>query len=184
MDFSDSSREAEVRAEARAWLEENFPRWQREHPDAGRYHLERARSWHRRLHEGGWAAPSWPPEFGGRGFGAAEAMVWDQERARVGADIPFNVPGFGMAGPTIAFHGTEEQKGRFLPPLLRGDEMWCQLFSEPGAGSDLAALTTRAVRDGGEWVVPGRRSGAPARTRPTGGSCWHVPISTSPSTEA
>ena len=118
---------------------------------------ERARSWHRVLYEGGWAAPSWPVEFGGRGFGPAEQFVWEQEKARAGAAIPFDVPGFGMAGPTIIFHGTQELKDRYLPPLLRGDETWCQLFSEPGAGSDLAAVITRADRDGEEWVVTGQK---------------------------
>ncbi|MFN2543385.1 MAG: acyl-CoA dehydrogenase family protein [Actinomycetota bacterium] len=157
MDFNDSPPEAAVRAEARAWLESAFPEWLHEHPARFAYDLERARSWHRRLFEGGWAAPSWPPDFGGRGFGPAESMVWEQEKTRVGADIPFDIPGFGMAGPTIIFHGTPQQKGRYLPPLIRGDETWCQLFSEPEAGSDLAAVRTRAERDGDEWVVTGQK---------------------------
>ena len=156
MDFRDSPAEAAFRAEARAWLEEHFPPW-REREGPGPYSTEQARSWHRVLHSGGWAAPSWPPELGGRGLGFAEATIWAEEKARIGANIPFDVPGFGMAGPTIAAHGTDEQKARYLPPLLAGEELWCQLFSEPGAGSDLASLTTRAERDGEDWVVTGQK---------------------------
>src|SRR5438876_649624 len=157
LDFSDSPSEAKVRVEAREWLDANFPPWLEANPERGAYDLERARSWHRELYEGGWAAPSWPGEFGGRGFGPAEHFVWEQEKARIGANIPFDVPGFGMAGPTIIFHGTQEQKDRYLPPLLRGDETWSQLFSEPGAGSDLASVTTRADCDGDDWVVTGQK---------------------------
>jgi alkylation response protein AidB-like acyl-CoA dehydrogenase len=148
-----------IRMEARAWLEANFPAWKRENGIEGdvEFTTELGRSWQWRLFEGGWAAPSWPVEHGGRGFGPVESIVWAEEKARVGANLPFNVPGFGMAGPTIIAHGTEEQKDRFLPPLLRGDEIWCQLFSEPGAGSDLASLTTRAERDGDDWVVTGQK---------------------------
>ena len=151
--------EEAIRAEARAWLEENFPAWKRENGIEGEvpFTTELGRSWQRRLQEGGWGAPSWPPEYGGRGFGPVESIVWAEEKARMGANLPFNVPGFGMAGPTTIAHGTEGQKDRFLPPLLRGEEIWCQLFSEPGAGSDLAALTTRAERDGDEWVVTGQK---------------------------
>ena len=148
-----------IRAEARAWLEANFPAWKRENGIEGEvpFTSELGRSWQRRLFEGGWAAPSWPVEHGGRGFGPVESIVWAEEKARVGANLPFDVPGFGMAGPTIIAHGTEDLKERFLPPLLRGDEIWCQLFSEPGAGSDLASITTRAERDGDDWVVTGQK---------------------------
>jgi alkylation response protein AidB-like acyl-CoA dehydrogenase len=153
----------EFRAEARAWLEENFPAWKAEQgvTDPGPFGREltpdQARSWQRRLAEGGWGVPSWPEEYGGRGLGPVEQMIWQQETARVGANFTLNLVGFGMAGPTIIAHGTDEQKARFLPPMLRGDEVWCQLFSEPGAGSDLASVTTRAVGDGDEWVVTGQK---------------------------
>jgi len=157
MDVDETPALAAVRSEARAWLDENWPAFQRDHPDTGRYDGERARAWQRRLASGGWGAPSWPAEYGGRGFGPLESTVWAEERARAGATIPFNVVGFGMAGPTIISHGSEEQKQRYLPALLGGDEIWCQLFSEPGAGSDLASLSTRAIRDGDEWVITGQK---------------------------
>ena len=154
---ADPGRLAAIRAEARAWLDEHWPAFCAEHPDTGRYDGDRARAWQRRLAAGGWGAPSWPAEYGGRGFGPLESTVWGEEKARAGASIPFNVVGFGMAGPTIISHGSPEQKARYLPPLLGGDEIWCQLFSEPGAGSDLASLTTRAVREGDEWIVTGQK---------------------------
>jgi alkylation response protein AidB-like acyl-CoA dehydrogenase len=157
--LTESPQEAAVRAEAREWLEANFPGWKREQGIEGevRYDVELGRSWQQRLYEGGWAAPAWPAEYGGRGFGPVESTIWAEEKARAGANIPFDVPGFGMAGPTIIAHGTDDQKERYLPPLLGGDEIWCQLFSEPGAGSDLAALTTRAERDGADWIVTGQK---------------------------
>jgi alkylation response protein AidB-like acyl-CoA dehydrogenase len=151
------------RAEARAWLEENFPAWRAEQggvdpgPFGRNLTPDQARSWQGRLADGDWGAPAWPVEYGGRGLGPVEHMVWQQELARAGANFTFTLVGFGMAGPTIIAHGTPDQKERFLPPMLRGDEVWCQLFSEPGAGSDLASVTTRAVRDGDEWVVTGQK---------------------------
>jgi len=157
VDFKDSPAEAALRAEARAWLAEHFPAWRRKHGEPPTYDTELSRSWHREQARAGWGAPAWPVEHGGRGFGAVEATIWAEEKARIGAAIPFNIPGFGMAGPTIIAHGTPEQKARWLPPLLAGDDLWCQLFSEPGAGSDLAGLTTRAERDGDAWVVNGQK---------------------------
>jgi len=157
MIFEEPENLAAIRAEARAWLDENWPAFSAEYPDPGRYDPKRARAWQKRLASGGWGAPAWPAEYGGRGFGPLEATVWGQERARAGATIPFNVVGFGMAGPTIISHASPEQKQRYLPPLLGGEEIWCQLFSEPGAGSDLASLTTRAVRDGDDWIVTGQK---------------------------
>jgi acyl-CoA dehydrogenase len=157
MSFEEPQNLAAIRTEARAWLDEKWPAFSAEYPDPGRYDPERARAWQKRLASGGWGAPSWPAEYGGRGFGPLEATVWAQERARAGATIPFNVVGFGMAGPTIISHASPEQKERYLPPLLGGEEIWCQLFSEPGAGSDLASLTTRAVREGDDWIVTGQK---------------------------
>ncbi|HJP66025.1 MAG TPA: acyl-CoA dehydrogenase family protein, partial [Actinomycetota bacterium] len=152
-----------LRTEARDWLEQNLGPWKQEQGiddpgPFGRYLTpDQARSWQRRLADGGWGAPGWPTEFGGRGLSPVEQMVWQQELARVGANFTLTLVSFGMAGPTIIAHGTPEQRERFLPPMLRADEIWCQLFSEPGAGSDLAGVTTRAERRGDRWVVSGQK---------------------------
>ncbi len=157
MDFKDSVEEAKLRGEARAFLSEAFPRWRASAGEPTVYDTELMRGWHRVMFDAGWGAPHWPPQHGGKGFGPVEATIWNEEKARVGANLPFNIVGFGMAGPTIILHANDEQQQRFLPPLLRGDDVWCQLFSEPGAGSDLAGLTTRAERDGDGWIVNGQK---------------------------
>jgi alkylation response protein AidB-like acyl-CoA dehydrogenase len=161
MDFRDSESEAAFRAEARAFLEANKPaRW--EHPfDDGVVEdalLCGSKAWQRTLYENGWGAILWPKQFGGRGLGPIEAIIWNQELVRLGLGESIFVVGTAMAGPTIIAHGTEDQKSRYLEPLARGDEIWCQLFSEPGAGSDLAALSARAVQDGDHWVVSGQKT--------------------------
>ena len=161
MDLSDSPGEAAFRAEARAFLAAHAPASfgdpYDESVDESRL-LEQSRAWQRTLHEHGWAAPAWPAEHGGRGAGPIEQIIWNQELARCGIGMTLFVVGVGMAGPTIIAHGSDAQKERYLGPLLRGDEIWCQLFSEPGAGSDLGALATRAVRDGDDWVVNGQKT--------------------------
>jgi len=126
-------------------------------PEADAEHVRRCKEWQRTLYDGGWAGITWPKEHGGRGATPAQARIFAQEEARF--DVPTGVfaVGIGMVGPTLIAHGTEVQKERYLPALLRGDDVWCQLFSEPGAGSDLAGLRTRAVRDGDEWVVNGQK---------------------------
>jgi alkylation response protein AidB-like acyl-CoA dehydrogenase len=161
MDFRDSPNEAAFRAEARAFLEAHKPaRW--EHPFAEDVDEEQllagSKAWQTTLFENGWGAILWPREYGGRGVGPIESIVWNQELDRLGLGESIFVVGTAMAGPTIIAHGTPEQKQRFLEPLARGDEIWCQLFSEPGAGSDLAALGARAVRDGDHWVVSGQKT--------------------------
>ena len=100
---------------------------------------------------------TWPKQFGGRGLSAAYQIVWGQELARYDTTAGFITAAQALVGPTLMQHGTPEQQERYLGPLLSGEESWCQLFSEPGAGSDLAALATRAVRDGDEWVVNGQK---------------------------
>jgi alkylation response protein AidB-like acyl-CoA dehydrogenase len=158
------------REEARAWLEANATR---RTPDVNEFkrrfsatsqatddekaHLERARDWQRKLFAAGYSGIAVPVEYGGQGRTPAEQRLFQQEMARYEIDIGVFTVGMGMVVPTILVHGTEAQKKRFVPRLLNGDDLWCQLFSEPGAGSDLAGLTTRAERDGDEWVVNGQK---------------------------
>ena len=156
MNFDDTLQEAEFRAEARAWLEANVPT-----PAelSGLDEVGRAKFWQKRKFDGGWACITWPKEFGGRGASAIEQVIFDQEEARL--ETPYEGSYFsigqGMAAPTMMRYGTEEMMTRFLPKLASGEEIWCQLFSEPAAGSDLAALRTKAERDGDEWVVNGQK---------------------------
>jgi 3-oxochol-4-en-24-oyl-CoA dehydrogenase len=138
MDLSLPAENHPVRTELRRWLSEHSSPSPRE------------------LAESGYVAPEWPRPWG-LGAGPVEQLVINEELGRAGVKRPFNQIGIGWAGPTIIHSGTEEQKQRYLIPLLSGEEVWCQLFSEPGAGSDLASLSTRAVRDGDEWVVEGQK---------------------------
>jgi alkylation response protein AidB-like acyl-CoA dehydrogenase len=167
MDFDESAEEMAFRAEAFSWLSAHA---ELKDPAktvpisagaldrvAERDHVRESKAWQRVLFDGGWAGITWPKAYGGRGGAAIEAIIFAQEQSRF--DVPTSVfaQGIGMAGPTIMAHGTAGQKERFLEPMLRGDEVWCQLFSEPGAGSDLAALATSAVRDGDEFLVNGQK---------------------------
>jgi alkylation response protein AidB-like acyl-CoA dehydrogenase len=161
MDLRDSPEEAAFRAEARAFLEEHAPSDMPDYYDDEVDHeafLAKSCAWQRKLYEANWASITWPKEFGGRGLGPIEQIVWNQEVGRVGLGESLSFVGVALTGPTIIGHGTEEQKQRYLDPILRGDELWCQLFSEPGAGSDLASVSTRAVKDGDEWVVNGQKT--------------------------
>jgi alkylation response protein AidB-like acyl-CoA dehydrogenase len=126
-------------------------------PEADAEHVRRCKEWQRTLFDGGWAGIAWPKEYGGLGGSPAQARIFAREQARFDVEAGAFAVGIGMVGPTLIEHGTEAQKARYLPALLRGDEVWCQLFSEPGAGSDLAGLRTRAERDGDEWVVDGQK---------------------------
>ena len=155
------------RAEARDWLEANAELrrgdgdWSNGPADSSDVaeleYFERCRAWQRTRFDGGWAGITWPVEFGGRGGTAWESVVFDQEQARFDVTSGFLASTIGMVGPVLMASGTVEQQARFLRPLLRGDEAWCQLFSEPDAGSDLANLSTRAERDGDEFVVNGQK---------------------------
>jgi alkylation response protein AidB-like acyl-CoA dehydrogenase len=162
MDLSDSPREAAFRTEARAFLEEHAP--QGGLPDYYRQDiadedlLGAQRAWQRTLHAHGWGALTWPKQYGGRGLGPIEQIIWNQELGRAGVGPSLFLVGIGMAGPTIIAHGDDAQKQRYLEPMLGVEEIWCQLFSEPGAGSDLAGLSTRAERDGDAWVVTGQKT--------------------------
>ena len=154
--FSDA--EEAFRREARSWLEANLPREAR--PEIADLHARRAydMTWQRRMYDAGWAGINWPKEYGGRGATVMEQLVWYEEYARVGApDVTTGFVGLKHAGPTLIACGSEEQKAYHLPRILRGDVVWCQGFSEPNAGSDLASLQTRAEIDGDHLVVNGQK---------------------------
>jgi alkylation response protein AidB-like acyl-CoA dehydrogenase len=161
MDFEDSEEDAAFRREVAAWLHDHAKLrsgtgdWSRQsmHPD----YADRCREWQHTLYEGGWGAITWPEEYGGRGDTAWHQAIFNQEAARDDVSTGVFSVGIGMCGPTLIAHGSEEQKQRFLPAMLRGEEVWCQLFSEPDAGSDLAGLKTRARRDGDVFVVNGQK---------------------------
>ncbi len=154
MDFNDTPEEAAFRKEARAWLRANRPR---KKDFEGLNEIEKAKFLQKRKYDAGWACITWPVEYGGRGASPIEQVIWNQEEAKY--DLPgavFSI-GQGMAAPTLMAWADEETKKRFLPKLASGEEIWCQLFSEPAGGSDLAALRTRAVKDGDEWVINGQK---------------------------
>ncbi|MBS1895081.1 MAG: acyl-CoA dehydrogenase family protein [Actinobacteria bacterium] len=155
MDLQFDPSELAFRDELRAWLAGNEPG--AEPPRGGDAHFAWLRDWQRRLHEGGWVGIDWPREFGGREGGLFESAIFYEELGRAGAPLPAGTLGLLLAGPTILVWGDEAQKGRYLEPILSGEEIWCQGFSEPDAGSDLASLKTRAVRDGDEWVIDGQK---------------------------
>ena len=154
--------EAEAfRSEFRAWLDANLDPELRgagamamvDSPET----LDRMKAWNRTLADAGYAAIAWPTEYGGRGAGVMKQVVYAEELSRAGAPGTINVIGISNIAPSIMHHGTEDQKRRFLEPMLRGDEIWCQGFSEPNAGSDLASLQTRAVADGDDFIVNGQK---------------------------
>ena len=155
MDLTFSERETAFRDELRAWFAANDAGPEPAHDEDA--HFAWRRAFQRRMAEAGYAAVHWPAELGGRGATLTESAIFYEELTRSSAPLPANVLGLLLAGPTIMAFGTEEQKERFLPPILTAEEIWCQGFSEPDAGSDLAALKTRAVRDGDDWVVTGQK---------------------------
>ncbi|MBW2315244.1 MAG: acyl-CoA dehydrogenase family protein [Deltaproteobacteria bacterium] len=160
MDFRDSESHAALRAEARAFLDAHAPDPYEMYGDdpLNASNIEAHRAWQKTQHAHGWAGLTWPEAFGGRGLGPIEQIIFNQECARRELGLTMFMPGLCMVGPTIIAHGTEEQKQRYLGPLLAGDEVWCQLFSEPSAGSDLAGIGCRAERDGDTWVINGQKT--------------------------
>jgi alkylation response protein AidB-like acyl-CoA dehydrogenase len=168
VDFDDTPEEAAVRTSVRAWLEEHADRresgsvaarrrWRDPSPTAQLEHVRACQAWQRTMFDGGWAGVTWPAEYGGRGGTAIEQTIVNQEMARFEVGGGALSVGVGMVGPTLLAWGTDDQKADHLRATLRGDEVWCQLFSEPGAGSDLAGLRTRAEPDGDTWVVNGQK---------------------------
>ncbi len=154
MDLTLSPAEEAFRDEFRGWLADNNPGREPAGEEAA---FEFRRDWQRTLHSAGWAGVSWPKEYGGRGATLIEQAIFNEELARAQAPALANGLGLAMGGPTVIAHGTEEQRRRYLEPILSAEEIWCQGFSEPGSGSDLASLKTRAVRDGDGWVVTGQK---------------------------
>jgi alkylation response protein AidB-like acyl-CoA dehydrogenase len=200
MDFEYAPEQQAFRNEFRAWLTKNLP------PDlclddaaddrvaSDRETFERRRAWQKTMHEAGWVGISWPKEYGGRGATLIERVIWDEEYAAARAPVLPAAMGLNLVGPTIIHWGTDEQKRRYLRPILSGEEVWAQGFSEPGAGSDLAGLRTKAEDQGDHFLINGQKvwtSGAHfahwiivlARTDPNapkhkGISAFLVPLST------
>ena len=161
MDFHFTAQEEAFRQDLRVWLEANLPvdydpeqfAWEMDAEERFRFQMD----WHKRMHAGGWVGVHWPQEYGGRGATLVEQLIFHEELERVQAPQPANVLGLLMAGPVIMHWGTEEQKRRYLPKILSGEELWCEGLSEPGSGSDLASLQTRAVEDGDSFIVNGQK---------------------------
>lgn len=162
MDFAYTPEEEAFRQELRAWLEPNLrahrAAWGEDEDEFVQHPSSPASfAWHKRLYEGGWVGIHWPREYGGRGATLMQQVIFIEECMRLRAPAGVNGIGINMVGPMLMQYGTEEQKRRFLPPILSADEIWCQGFSEPGAGSDLASLQTRAIEDGDAFVVSGAK---------------------------
>jgi alkylation response protein AidB-like acyl-CoA dehydrogenase len=160
MDFNYTAQDEAFRTEFRAWLQNNLQdatpiREPLADEEAGDW--EARIRWHRKLNEGGWVAISWPREYGGRGASILQNIVYHEELERAGTAAPFTGFGIPLLGPTLIHWGTSEQKRRFLPKILTAEEIWCQGYSEPNAGSDLAGLQTRAIEDGDDFVVNGSK---------------------------
>jgi alkylation response protein AidB-like acyl-CoA dehydrogenase len=159
VDLNDTPEQAAYRAEVRAWLEQNksaAPSTRGRGDEEGA--VEAHRAWQRKLAEAGYVGVTWPAEHGGQGKGPLHQVVINQEIARAGVPGILDAIGVGMLGPTLIAHGSDEQKQRYLAPMLHADEVWCQLFSEPAAGSDLAGVQARARKEaGGSWRLSGQK---------------------------
>tara|TARA_B100001059_G_scaffold138303_1_gene138452 strand:+ start:1190 stop:2434 length:1245 start_codon:yes stop_codon:yes gene_type:complete len=155
VDFDDSNEEAAFRAEARGWLEANIPT---KDELSALDELGKAQFWQKRKSDAGWACIHWPTDYGGRGGSTIEEVIFNQEEGKLlpNENRIFQV-NHGLVGPTLMSWATEENKRRFIPRIVSGEDIWCQLFSEPAAGSDMAALRTRAVKHGEEWLVNGQK---------------------------
>jgi acyl-CoA dehydrogenase len=159
MDFKDTPEQAKFRKTCRDWLEKNaeLKTGVEKNEFANIDFLQVAKDWQKKKYDAGWAMLHWPKEFGGIGASAIERIIWSEEESK------FNVPrgifeiGLGMAGPVMMEYATEEQKARYLPTMAEGKEIWCQLFSEPSAGSDVAGLRSKAVKNGDNWIINGQK---------------------------
>ena len=176
MDIEFSPEDLAFREEVRTFIAENYPKELRGKQDEGEeLAKEDFLAWHRVLYKKGWVAPAWPVEYGGTGWSITQRYIWSEETARADCIrlLPF---GLTMVGPVIYTFGTPEQKAHFLPRILSGEDWWCQGYSEPGSGSDLASLRTRAVRDGDHYVVNGQKTWTTLASMPIGDSSWFAPI--------
>ncbi|MEW6642185.1 MAG: acyl-CoA dehydrogenase [Pseudomonadota bacterium] len=166
MNFDDTPQEAAFRKLAREWITANAPKEleaELSRPSVGRIALERgniieaSKAWQKKKAEGGWACLHWPKEYGGRGASPIERVIWQQEEGVYDKLAGIFLIGQGMCGPTMMAYASEAQKQHYLPKLASGEHIWCQLFSEPSAGSDVAGLRTRAERDGDDWIINGQK---------------------------
>ena len=163
MHIGDTPEEAAFRAEARAWLEAHAHRRDSHEGKSADHtrdlagHMQACRDWQRVLYDNNWAGITWPKQYGGRGASAIQSAIFAEEMSQFDVATGAFAVSIGMVGPTLIAHGTPEQQQQHLAPILKGEEVWCQLFSEPGSGSDLASLGTRAVRDGDDWIVNGQK---------------------------
>ena len=160
MDFNDTTEQANFRKQCRSWLEENakYKSGNSKPNDfANKDALKEAKSWQKKKYDAGWAMLHWPKEYGGIGASAIERIIWGNEESKF--DVPKGIfeIGLGMCGPVMMEYATDEQKERYLPPMAEGKEIWCQLFSEPSAGSDVAGLRSKAVQDGDKWIINGQK---------------------------
>jgi alkylation response protein AidB-like acyl-CoA dehydrogenase len=157
MDFHDTPEEAAFREECRTWLDANrIKGWEdRIGRDTGGITL--SKEWQKKKYDAGWACLHWPTEYGGRGSTPIERVIWSQEEGTIGGLSGLFIIGQGMCAPTVMAHGSEESKATMVPRIASGEDIWCQLFSEPAGGSDLAGLRTRAVKEGDEWVINGQK---------------------------
>ncbi len=166
MNFDDTPEEAAFRAEAKAWIAANAPTQYKDDlakASLGRVQLnganilEAAKAWQKKKAEAGWACLHWPKDYGGRGATPIERVIWQQEEGVYGKLSGLFIIGHGMCGPTMMAYASEDQKRHYLPPLASGEKVWCQLFSEPAGGSDVAGLRTRAEREGDDWIINGQK---------------------------
>ena len=164
MDFRFSDEDENFRSEFRKWLEANLPSEHRKTAFPIEFFAneegeewEKRLAWHKKMHAAGWIAIQYPKQYGGRGATITQQYIYDEELNRAGAPQLVNGQGIGLVGPTLMHWGTEEQRQRYLPKMLAAEEIWCQGYSEPGSGSDLASLQTRAIEDGDYFVVNGQK---------------------------
>src|ERR1700710_2272620 len=166
MNFDDTPQEAAFRAEARQWVDANAPKQyeaELSKSSLGRIRLEKeeivdvAKAWQKKKAEAGWACLHWPKEYGGGGATPIQRGVWQEEEGAFGKLSGMFIIGHGMCGPTMMAFAAEDQKRKYLPPLAAGENVWCQLFSEPAGGSDVAGLRTRAERKGDNWIINGQK---------------------------